>query len=45
MNYAHGSQPVLESLGHENVGRLEAIRQKYDPENVLRKYWPGGFKL
>ncbi|KAJ8501508.1 hypothetical protein ONZ45_g12134 [Pleurotus djamor] len=44
MNYALDTQPVLESFGQENFNRMKEIKNKYDPENLL-KLWKGGWKL
>ncbi|KAF2647653.1 putative FAD-binding oxidoreductase [Lophiostoma macrostomum CBS 122681] len=45
MNDASWDQDVLASYGGENVRRLKRVRRTYDPENVLQKLVPGGFKL
>lgn len=45
MNYAHGVQDVMGSIGKENVDRMRSIRRAYDPHDYFRKYWKGGFKL
>ncbi|ESK85741.1 fad binding domain-containing protein [Moniliophthora roreri MCA 2997] len=45
MNYARPDQAVFESYGADNHAELRAIKQKYDPENVFGRLWPGGWKL
>ncbi|KAF9461956.1 hypothetical protein BDZ94DRAFT_1166826 [Collybia nuda] len=45
LNYALPDQDVYGSFGAANARRLRSIRDKYDPNHVLRKLWPGGFKL
>lgn len=45
LNYAHGSQKVLESYGVDNVRRIKEAAAKYDPEGVFQKFWSGGFKI
>ncbi|ESK88811.1 fad binding domain-containing protein [Moniliophthora roreri MCA 2997] len=45
MNYARPDQAVFESYGAESHAELKAIKQKYDPENVFGRLWPGGWKL
>lgn len=45
LNYAHGSQQVLEGYGTENLQKIRDVAAKYDPERVFQKLWPGGFKI
>ena len=45
MNYADASQDVLASYGEENVRKMLEVSSKYDPERILQKRVPGGFKL
>ncbi|KAJ7829989.1 hypothetical protein B0H14DRAFT_2808295 [Mycena olivaceomarginata] len=45
MNYASSLQDVMGSIGPENLGRMQAIKDQYDPGNRLGKCWKGGFKL
>lgn len=45
LNDADKGQPVFESYGAESVKKLNAIRQKYDPNNVYTDLMPGGFKV
>jgi hypothetical protein len=45
LNDADKGQMVFEGYGAENVQRLKAIREKYDPENVFTNLMPGGFKI
>jgi hypothetical protein len=45
LNYAHGSQDVLQSYGAENVAKLKAVSARYDPDGVFQKLCPGGFKM
>ncbi|KAI1408056.1 FAD-binding domain-containing protein [Hypoxylon sp. FL1857] len=44
MNYADGSQDVLQSYGEENVQKMLAVSRKYDPNGVFQTQVPGGFK-
>ncbi|KAJ8495373.1 hypothetical protein ONZ45_g12898 [Pleurotus djamor] len=44
MDYALDTQPVLQSFGEENYKRMKEIKEKYDPDNLLR-LWKGGWKL
>lgn len=43
-NYALGTQHVLESYGDENIRKMRAVKEKYDPDDLL-KSWKGGWKL
>ncbi|PHH67470.1 hypothetical protein CDD82_1465 [Ophiocordyceps australis] len=45
LNYADISQPVLQSWGADNLGKLRAASTKYDPHGVFQKQSPGGYKL
>jgi hypothetical protein len=45
MNYAALQQSVIESYGAENVAKLQAVSQKYDPDQVFQILQPGYFKL
>ncbi|KAJ6598665.1 hypothetical protein B0H10DRAFT_2085402 [Mycena sp. CBHHK59/15] len=45
MNYALGNQDVMGSVGEENLSRMRKIRDRYDPNDVFKKYWKGGYKL
>lgn len=45
MNYADGSQDVLESYGKQNVCNVWTVQKKYDPNGVVQTWKPGGFKL
>lgn len=44
-NYAHPTQPQLESYGEENLGRMREAAAKYDPDGVFQTLCPGGFKI
>ncbi|KAM7189291.1 hypothetical protein V8F20_010199 [Naviculisporaceae sp. PSN 640] len=45
LNYADSSQDVLASYGEENVRLMREVSKKYDPEGVLQRLCPGGFKI
>ncbi|KAF8860019.1 FAD-binding domain-containing protein [Acephala macrosclerotiorum] len=45
LNYAALDEPVYAGYGDENLGKLKTVKQKYDPENVFGRLWPGYFKL
>jgi FAD/FMN-containing dehydrogenase len=45
MNYAAVNQDVLKGYGKENYDRLQAIAEKYDPDQVFQKLSPGYFKF
>lgn len=44
-NYAFSHQDPLRSHGEENVRGLRCASGKYDPDGLLQKVCPGGFKL
>ncbi|CAI9626382.1 unnamed protein product [Alternaria burnsii] len=45
MPYSSGYQPVVAGYGAENMARLQAISNKYDPTQVFQSLQPGYFKL
>jgi len=45
LNYASLDEPVYEGYGAENLAKLKAVKERYDPENVFGRFWPGYFKL
>ncbi|KAF2136381.1 uncharacterized protein K452DRAFT_353972 [Aplosporella prunicola CBS 121167] len=45
LNYADGAQDPLRSYGEENVRKMRAAAEKYDPEGVFQTMVPGGFKI
>ncbi len=45
MNDAFHQQPVIASYGPDNVARLRAAQEVYDPERVFQKLVPGGQKI
>ncbi|KAI2465117.1 putative FAD-binding oxidoreductase [Annulohypoxylon bovei var. microspora] len=45
MNDAAADQPVIERYGKDNVAKLKATAQKYDPGRVFQNLASGGFKL
>ncbi|KAI0439915.1 putative FAD-binding oxidoreductase [Xylaria telfairii] len=45
MNDAAVTQNVIGHYGTENVGRLRAVQQQYDPREIFQSLVPGGFKL
>lgn len=45
LDYADISQNPLKGYGEENVAKIKAAAQKYDPEEVWQKLVPGGFKI
>ena len=45
MNDASYDQDVIGHYGSENVDKLWAVSEKYDPEGVFQRLVPGGFKL
>lgn len=44
-NDASWDQPVLQSYGSENVGKMKEVQALYDPLRVFQILVPGGFKL
>ncbi|KAK8136652.1 hypothetical protein PG984_004592 [Apiospora sp. TS-2023a] len=45
LNYADKSQDPLRSYGADSLAFLRGVAAKYDPEGILRKRMPGGFKI
>ncbi|KAI5361190.1 putative FAD-binding domain, PCMH-type, FAD-binding, type PCMH, subdomain 2 [Septoria linicola] len=45
LNYADISQKPLEGYGAENVAKIRAAAQRYDPDGVFQYMMPGGFKV
>ncbi|KAL5121086.1 hypothetical protein ACEQ8H_000937 [Pleosporales sp. CAS-2024a] len=45
LDYADGLQNPLASYGPENVRKLQAAAEKYDPTGVFQNLVPGGFKI
>lgn len=45
LDYADISQKPLESYGAENVVKIRAAAEKYDPHGVFQTMMPGGFKI
>lgn len=45
LNYADKEQRPLEGYGMENVQKLRAAAQSYDPDGVFQFMVPGGFKI
>ncbi|KAK7211645.1 hypothetical protein V2G26_018823 [Clonostachys chloroleuca] len=45
LNYAHGSQDALASVGEEALDKLQAASAKYDPNRVFQKLRTSGFKI
>ena len=45
INYASLDQDVYNGYGKENVRMLRKTKEKYDPQNVFGRLWPGYFKL
>jgi hypothetical protein len=45
MNYADAYQDPLASYGAENVEKIRAAAQKFDPEGIFQTKAPGGFKI
>jgi hypothetical protein len=45
MPYSSGYQPVVAGYGAENMARLQAISNRYDPTQVFQNSQPGYFKL
>ena len=45
LDYAFENQNPLKSYGLENVEKLKAVSEKYDPRGVFQTLVPGGFKI
>ncbi|KAL2869043.1 FAD-binding oxidoreductase [Aspergillus lucknowensis] len=45
LTYSDDNQEVIASYGEENVSRLQAIQQKYDPSLVFQRLVTGGQKI
>lgn len=45
LNYAHGSQEVLQGYGEDNILAIQKVAAKYDPQGVFQKICLGGFKI
>ncbi|KAF7193639.1 FAD-dependent monooxygenase CTB5 [Pseudocercospora fuligena] len=45
LNYADKEQAPLEGYGLDNVHKIRAAAQKYDPDGVFQYMMPGGFKI
>ncbi|KAE8548382.1 hypothetical protein EYB25_008760 [Talaromyces marneffei] len=45
MNYASQFQDPIRGYGAENVAKLQAIAEEYDPQRVFQRLQPGYFKL
>ncbi|KAJ7938386.1 hypothetical protein B0H13DRAFT_1851822 [Mycena leptocephala] len=45
MNYALGTQRVMESIGNENLAKMRKIQEVYDPQGLFKNYWKGGYNL
>lgn len=45
LNYADSYQDPLSSYGAENVAKIRAAANKYDPKGVFQTRAPGGFKI
>lgn len=45
LNYAANGQDVISSYGEENVEKMIAVSQKYDPAGLFQKQVPGGSKI
>jgi hypothetical protein len=45
MNYSDHNQQVLQSYGEQNVKRLQAVQEQYDPSLVFQRLVTGGQKL
>jgi hypothetical protein len=45
LNYAYKTQSPITGYGADNVAKLKAASQKYDPFQIFQKFVPGGFKL
>ncbi|CAH0045751.1 unnamed protein product [Clonostachys solani] len=45
LNYAHGSQDAIATVGEEALGKLQAASAKYDPHRVFQRLRTSGFKI
>lgn len=45
LDYADEIQDPLGSYGADNVYKMRAVAQKYDPKGVFQRQVPGGFKI
>ncbi|KAJ7278946.1 hypothetical protein C8J57DRAFT_1465194 [Mycena rebaudengoi] len=45
MNYALGSQDIMSSVGSSNEAKMVKVKNQYDPQNLLGRYWVGGYQL
>jgi hypothetical protein len=45
LNYAYKTQSPITGYGADNVQKLKAASQKYDPFQIFQNFVPGGFKL
>lgn len=45
LDYADVTQDPLTGYGVENVKKMKAAAEKYDPDGVFQKLVPGGFKI
>ncbi|KAH6637692.1 hypothetical protein C7974DRAFT_374351 [Boeremia exigua] len=45
LDYADMTQDPLVGYGVENVEKMKAAAQKYDPQGIFQKLVPGGFKI
>ena len=45
LNYADGSQDVINGYGEVSKAALQAASRKYDPTGVFQRLVPGGFKV
>jgi hypothetical protein len=45
LDYADVTQDPLASYGPENVEKMKAAAEKYDPSGIFQKLVPGGFKI
>lgn len=44
-NYADKDQDVIRSYGEASVSKLQAVRDRVDPEGVFTNQVPGGYKI
>ena len=44
-NYADVTQNPLAAYGAENIAKIKAAAEKYDPTGVFQRLQPGGFKI